>query len=321
MLLEMLEYMRPEGSDTQKEFCSRYLKPIMGDPDQWGNYVHIIGDKPNLAFMAHHDTVHNTDGIQHLMVDKLNYVRSTANCLGADCTTGVWLILEMIKAGVEGVYVVHAGEEIGCVGSRALVGSNPEWLSWLSAAISFDRRGTDSIITHQMGQRTASDVFARSLAAALQLDMEPDDGGSYTDSNEYADIVSECTNISVGYFKAHTKDESQDIDFAYQLRAALLSADFSKLVFKRDPSVVEYADTWGVRSWAYSQTRRFYSSMYGNDDADDYRNGPTPLDDLAEVVSENPYRVAYLLQQLGYDAYDVLDILEDDEYSERAIGF
>ena len=60
-LIEMLRYKRPEGSVTQREFCKRFLEPTFGRPDKHGNYIHIVGDKPNLCFTAHHDTVHKDD--------------------------------------------------------------------------------------------------------------------------------------------------------------------------------------------------------------------------------------------------------------------
>ena len=59
-LVEMMTYKRPQGSDTQKEFCYKYLEPIMGLPDKYGNYVLTVGNKPQVCFTAHHDTVHKT---------------------------------------------------------------------------------------------------------------------------------------------------------------------------------------------------------------------------------------------------------------------
>lgn len=176
-LMEMLTYKRPEGSPSQYEFCERYLEPVMGEPDYWGNYILVVGDRPNIAFMAHHDTVHTTFGRQYVWKKEGKFY-SNSNCLGADCTTGVWLILGMIEAGIPGVYVVHAGEEVGCVGSGAIAIEKPDWLLDLDACISFDRYGYDSVITHQMMQRTASDEFAVSLASILGMDMEPDPPGS-----------------------------------------------------------------------------------------------------------------------------------------------
>src|SRR6056300_403287 len=102
-LIEMLRYKRPEGSLTQREFCKRFLEPTFGRPDDHGNYIHIVGDKPNLCFTSHHDTVHKTDGMQKLVVtnDVVSVANSKeSNCLGADCTTGVWLMLGMIEEGV-----------------------------------------------------------------------------------------------------------------------------------------------------------------------------------------------------------------------------
>ena len=63
-LVEMLRYKRPEGSATQRAFCKRFLEPTFGKPDQFGNYIKIIGDEPNLCFTAHHDTVHKDDGFR-----------------------------------------------------------------------------------------------------------------------------------------------------------------------------------------------------------------------------------------------------------------
>ena len=86
-IIEMLRYKRPEGTQTQREFCERFLEPTFGKPDIHGNYILQIGNKPNLCFTAHHDTVHNSEGMQQLIV--MNDVVSVAdskisNCLGAD---------------------------------------------------------------------------------------------------------------------------------------------------------------------------------------------------------------------------------------------
>lgn len=292
LLLDMLKYRRPEGSASQTIFCLKFLEPVMGKPDAHGNYILVVGDNPDIAFMAHHDTVHTVGGLQKLQV-KDDIIRSNADCLGADCTTGVWLILEMIKAQVPGVYVVHAAEEIGCKGSSALVNDAPPWLDNIKAAISFDRYGTRSIITHQMGMRTASDDFSVSLAEALGMDMVADPNGSYTDSNEYASIVPECTNISVGYYDQHSSKETQDLNFAYELRDALISADFSALVISRDPSVREYDDDyWG---WGHETSFRTRQAI------DSY--------DIHGIVYHFPEEVAALFEERGVEPHELLEMI------------
>jgi len=292
-LIEMLRYMRPEGSIEQLEFCDEFLQPVFGHPDTFGNYTTHVGVNPRLCFTAHHDTVHKAGGMQAMVVSNgvISVAEpSTSNCLGADCTTGIWLMLNMIEAGIQGTYVVHAAEEVGCKGSTGLVHDNPAWLDHTDAVISFDRKGVDSVITHQMGIRTASDEFAKSFASAVDLpQLKSDDSGSYTDSNEYAKIIPECTNISVGYYNQHTSKETQDLDFAEVLLKHLLEADWSKIVISRDPTT-------------YEDIYSYWDKPLSSYDVD-----PRDMNDMTRVIEENPEAIAILLESLGYTANNLLD--------------
>jgi hypothetical protein len=199
----------------------------------------------------------------------------------------------MIKAQVPGLYIVHAAEEIGCVGSRSMLRDNPAAFDSFDAVISFDRYGTRSIVTHQCGLRTASEAFAASLSSALGLDMLADDSGVYTDSNEYRFAVSECTNISVGYYHQHTARECQDMLFLRRLVRALIAADWSKLIFARplsDPD--ESVGSWGSH-WDTPTSNRTDSNMVA-------------------IVEEYPELIAELLEQFGYDSTGLLEELNID---------
>lgn len=300
-LVEMLRYMRPEGTSTQREFCERFLEPVFGEPDEHGNYVTQVGFEPHLCFTAHHDTVHKQEGMQQVVVtnDVVSVADSkVSSCLGADCTTGIYIILNMIEAGIEGTYVIHAAEEVGCKGSAALVDDMPDWLVYTKAVISFDRYGDKSVITHQMGMRTASDAFAKSFSDALDMpQLKADDGGSYTDSNEYSLLIPECTNISVGYYGQHGVNETQDLEYLDQLMLALESADWSKLVFKRDPSVVE--------SLYYD--KKHYSIDNTKDKAD--------VDGLMDLVIEYPQAVAEMLREYGWTPMSLMEECQIDDMS------
>ena len=320
-LVEMMTYKRPQGSDTQKEFCNKYLEPIMGLPDKYGNYVLTVGNKPQICFTAHHDTVHKTSGRQKLAVTKDGIVslkrKSKGECLGADCTTGIWLICNMINAKIPGVYVVHAEEEGGCVGSKALVKSDPQWLDDINYVISFDRYGKKSVITHQMGRRTASDKFAKLLAKTLELPLKPDPNGSYTDSNVYRSKVSECTNVSVGYYSQHSTEEKQDVVYAYKLLECLLSADWDQLQYYRDNTVVEmgsmYGDWYDDDDYFFGYPPRGY--RYDIDQTGDNR--------IYDMIVDYPEEIALLLEELGYTADELHEMLgiQDhgyiNEYLER----
>lgn len=299
-LVEMLAYKRPAYSDTEAEFCAKYIRPVFGLPDNSGNYIKVVGHKPNVCFTAHYDTVHKTDGMQKIKVSGDIVTvdpKSGSNCLGADCTTGVYIILEMIKAKVPGTYVIHAAEEIGCVGSTALVQRNPKWLNRTDAVISFDRRGQDSIVTHQMGLRTCSDNFAISLDKILGLGMRPDDTGAYTDSNEYADIISECTNISVGYVGQHTKNESQDLWFLDTLVDSLIEADWSKLEFERDPDVKEYSYDRDYRAYNWGNT---YNETKEEKE----------LWEIYDILKDHTLKVAEWLQEQNITATELAEDLD-----------
>ena len=314
-LVEMLTYKRPVGSLTQKEFCQRFLKPHFGMPDIHGNYTLIIGDRPKVCFTAHHDTVHKTDGMQKIIIEddiaKIS-IAGDSNCLGADCTTGIWLMLNMIEAKVEGIYVVHNAEESGCKGSRAMLSDYPLWLSHIDAVISFDRYGKKSIITHQMGVRTASNNFAHSLANILDLPMDPDDSGSYTDSNEYANDISECTNLSVGYLNQHTKGETQDLEFADLLSERLVAADWSKLVIERDPNDFETLDYASYYRSAYNYD---YSGYQGKDVAN--------IEALEFMLQEYGMEIAEYLDSMGFYAESLCDELKlsDKQMSKLSQGY
>jgi len=313
-LIEMLRYMRPEGSTTQLDFCERFLQPMFGLPDRHGNYILTVlkpdNTQPNLCFTSHHDTVHSIEGMQKVVV-KNNIVsldQADSSCLGADCTTGVWIMLNMIESDIPGVYVIHAGEEVGCKGSSALVKDEPDWFKSTDAVISFDRREDNSIVTHQMGMRTASDEFAQSFSDALDLpQLLADSGGSYTDSNEYSGVVSECTNISVGYRGQHSQKETQDLDFLDVLMARLIAADWSKLVFKRDCTEVEYDRSWldYGRGYHYGHTYDERSST-----------NPDNIKHLLEIIEDHPKELSELLNTYGFDAEEILgEIFEyEDEY-------
>jgi len=151
-------------------------------------------------------------------------VNRQAEPLGADDTAGCFILCELARRRVPGTYVWHTGEEMGCVGSRALVARGGDWLRTIHAVIALDRHGTQDIITHQMCRRTASDAFALELGVRLEslgLDYMPSVHGAYTDSEVYASIVPECTNLSVGYNGEHGPNEYLDVRHTLALLDAL----------------------------------------------------------------------------------------------------
>ena len=248
-IIEMLRYRRPEGSKTEKNFILKFIDALADKNemlfrvDGIGNRIFKIGDSPKVIFSSHTDSVHSHGGLQKIMTMEnrsLLYTKTkSSNCLGADCAAGCWIMSEMIKARVDGIYIFHRKEESGGLGSKYLaeVLERTSEGKGVKAAIAFDRKGYESIITHQMSFRTASDSFALSLAETLKMPfLKPDDTGTFTDTENYAGIIPECSNISVGYFDQHSRQETQDTDFLINLKDAFINHfDASELIIERNP--------------------------------------------------------------------------------------
>src|SRR5882724_550707 len=241
-IMSMLSFRRPANSPTEKQFIDRFLKPLGVQKDEFGNHFLIVGDDaPTVLWSSHTDSVHQKDGFQKIEFDGSKFItltkKSKSNCLGADCAAGVWIMMEMIQANVPGLYMFHFAEEIGCIGSTAIAEKKPEWLAAIKAAIAFDRRDIDSVITHQ-GSRCCSDAFGDSMAALLPSRFKLDPTGFVTDTKKYMKIVPECSNISVGYYNEHSPEEKLDVGHLIELRDSMIRIDASKLIIERDPTVV-----------------------------------------------------------------------------------
>ena len=246
-LLGMLSTTRPMGSDSEQRFRAEYLHDLPGMvSDPFGNLHTVIarsdGSTAHTLWSSHTDTVHRTDaGGQLVTVDgryfRLDKDETTSSCLGADDGVGVWIMREMILAGVPGHYVFHWGEERGGIGSGDVTQYEPERFEAIQCAIAFDRHGTRDVITRQAGEQCASNTFAQSLARQLSpvARYRPSAHGVYTDTAEYAGIVPECTNISVGYEYEHTARERVDYWHALTLLVTLCETfDERRLVIARD---------------------------------------------------------------------------------------
>lgn len=258
-LLTMLTYKRPHGSATELQFIETYLQPlgehpnvVSYDTDEVGNIFVTTDPNSKTLFTAHVDTVHSKDGFQVVTHDKnigLVYIDDKAalatNCLGADDTAGMWLLLEMIDHGVPGTYAFFRGEERGGIGSRHAAQTHADFFMQFDRAIAFDRRGTGDVITHQAGGRCCSSEFAAALADQLSLrglDYCPADTGVFTDTANLTDLIGECTNVSCGYDSEHSVNETLDVEHLVALRDALIHAEWEGLPTKRAKGEIDPED-------------------------------------------------------------------------------
>jgi hypothetical protein len=239
--------------------------------DEFGNLFIKIGES-DVMFTSHLDTATSAyTKVNHVFEG--NIIKTDGkSILGADDKAGVTVMLYMIENQVPGLYYFFLGEEVGCVGSKKVAErQKTEKIPYINKVISFDRRGTDSIITFQASSRCCSDKFGEELSKRLNevestFKYKNDPTGVYTDSAQFVKIYPECTNISVGYYSEHTFSERQDIEHLTKLAEACAKIDWNTLPVDRDPSKVEYSSygygRWGWDEWDYTPSSSTYSTSY-----------------------------------------------------------
>lgn len=291
-LCTMHTYKRPAWSKGEEAFIKRYIEPTGATPDDFGNYWLTLGTASPIMWSCHTDTVHKTSGTQRVMLGDGCLTTDSGECLGADDTAGCWIMLQMIRAGVPGTYIFHRAEEIGGLGSEWIAENHRDRLAGLKFAIAFDRKGCEDIITDQYGN-TASDEFAMSLAEALRpMNFAPSSKGIFTDTQNYAGIIPECSNIAVGYFNAHQPTEFLLVNHVMALAKRMIAGDFSALVERRDPL-----------DWHWDDHKDPWANFpKGSEDA--------PRD-LVDFVYHNSDDVAAFLHECGYDVWDLKKFMED----------
>ena len=271
----------------------------------------IAGSKT--LFIAHVDTVHKGVGANKIRKTATHWYADGAP-LGADDGAGVAMLMHLIHADVKGYYIFSQGEECGGIGAKHIATHHTDLLAQFDRAIAFDRRGIDSVISHQGMGRCASDVFCQALANDLNafdetLMYSPDDTGVYTDTAEFTDIIPECTNISVGYYSEHGDQENLDIVHFEALSNAVLKVMWDSLPTDRDPTVPEYKtykyntgwwSNYGVYGDATTHNKQVDSKYFGTWQDDDYWQTEDLIDAIYDAMVGN---YDFLLEQISEAVY------------------
>jgi hypothetical protein len=236
--LKLTSKTYPHGTEDQ-------LIPLLPsgvDMDLCGNYFIKVGES-NTMFTCHLDTCCSNQEVVNHQFDGHFIKTDGTTILGADDKAGMTVLLYMIENNIPGLYYFFVGEEVGCVGSSDASVSID--FSKYKKCISFDRRGYDSVITDQLWGVCCSDEFATTLSNELNkcdnlFGFRPDPTGVVTDSAQFVDYISECTNISVGYMNEHKLIEQQDIEFLERLCKACVQVDWDSLPISRTPGYSGY---------------------------------------------------------------------------------
>lgn len=236
--LSLVTKTYPHFTDCRHEKEVLQFLPKL-EEDGLGNYYKIIGDgAPSTMFTSHLDTADREQKTTNLYSkteggDEIIYTDGST-ILGADDKSGVAIMLYMMDHNIPGLYYFFIGEERGGIGSNRVSADYDriEYLKNIKRCVSFDRRSTGSVITHQLGRQCCSNEFGTALSEAYNtngLNLSLDPTGIYTDSASFIDEIPECTNISVGYMNEHTGREFQNMTFLTKLAEASIKIDWSSL--------------------------------------------------------------------------------------------
>lgn len=307
-LIDILKYTRKHGGATEALFINNYLIPklnelgVVPEMDAIGNIWASTAHKEHAPFLfvAHIDTCHQREGIIRpkfdggfLSLDKADVMHG---CLGADDGVGIYCNLKMIEAGVLGTYLFTRGEEKGGIGATYIAHNEPHRLEGFLMSIEVDRAGTDEIIIEQAGGKCASSQFAKALADQIGMNHRPSYEGVYTDVAEFTSIIPENVNISAGYYSQHTYRERVDVNYVNKIVDKLINVDYNKLPICRDVADSGANDRYG------------------------WWDRPMVGDSLLEYVEDNPDRVAYFLEQMGVDIYEIESMYELDDSDEDMLA-
>lgn len=312
-LLSILTYRRQHESKGEQAFINKYFKNFKTLTNKDGEILaylyenHNKKTKTNILWSCHIDTMHhkNPDEItQEVFLDAFGtaFVDQSSDCLGADDGAGVFLLLEMIDANVEGTYIFHRGEERGCWGSSQIAELHADYIKKFTHAVAFDRRGNTSIITHQRGGRCASDEIGKALIKLFGKGFELDPTGVYTDTAEYTHLIGECLNISIGYNNEHTNTETLDTNHVLNLREIILAYDWTRQTLPkvRKPEPRPTYSFYGSHKHAMNDDLPSYDDLLYMD----YRT-------LLKWISKaKPDEIAGVM----YDMIDQIQYLEDSQY-------
>jgi len=289
-----LSHKRPHNTFEVSNFTAWLFEQLPAElksftsVDGAGNlHVDARGTGSRTLFIAHVDTVHRDTGVNKIKKTQTHWYADGAP-LGADDGAGCAMLMHLIHSGTRGYYIFSQGEECGGIGAKFIANNSSALLKQFDRAIAFDRRGIDSVISHQGMGRCASDTFCQALASALNehndnLMYSPDDTGVYTDTAEFTDDIPECTNISVGYYNEHGDRENLDIVHFAALAVACAKLDWEALPVDRDPTVPDF------KSYKYGNYDTAWWSGYG-------------------VYKDDKATDAKLVEDDYFDGYDSIDM-------------
>lgn len=230
--LDLTQYTIPFGHEPELELAL----PSGWEKDAIGNYYYTIGASETL-FTSHLDTASAERAkINHIIEG--NIIKTDGSTiLGGDNKAGCTVLFYLIEQRVPGTYYFFLGEESAVhknypYGSLLAIEKDSNIFKKFKRVIAFDRKEKGQLITRQLGYNCCSDEFADALINEFErngVEYKKDKTGYYTDSAFFGSLIPESTNLSVGVWNEHTKNEFVDIEYIEKVAIAASKVNWESL--------------------------------------------------------------------------------------------
>lgn len=256
VLMELFHIPAPSGKELGVQvYIVDFLNKlkVKYTMDGYGNIFNIDQkDKP--LVVAHMDTVQRmSDALAIQSIKLIKGVIKGEGVIGGDDKCGIFIILYLLYTRkLDFNFLFTVGEETGAIGSRGFVAKRD--LSEISYGLILDRNGNTDILCTMNDYGT--DDFENMLYWVGEAHGYSPAMGTFSDADELRDLFS-CTNLSVGYYDAHTKKEYvvvEDLMNAYRyvmdildsvkgyFSPAIVPFDDLNLYFTNDDEMLEYVE-------------------------------------------------------------------------------
>lgn len=178
-----------------------------------GDNFYKLDERQEPILSAHLDQVKTNGRAEHFYLTPDKHIIAynkdwERTSLGGDDKNGVWIIIKLLEDGLPINFIISAGEEVGCVGIKALdshkvLDNIIDLDTW---CIVLDRRGGSDVLESGSGT-TYCKTLAQDICNYLG-DMSVT-SGSISDTQTICEYC-ESVNMSVAYEKPHTAEEHTD---------------------------------------------------------------------------------------------------------------
>jgi len=207
-ICKLLKMNPSEKIDYIKNEINMDLFDLVEEEEFYYIFIPKILNNDLSPFLCSHIDIVSNSAPKKLLIDN-NIVTSKNGILGADDTSGVWIMLNLMKENPNDfIFGFFDKEEVGTIGSRRFIKSSnfDILLEKISFWLGLDRRGYNDMVTYRQENQKIIDVFEE-LGYKYKF-------GSFSDVTILAKMSDiSCINLSVGYNMEHTSFESLNLNY------------------------------------------------------------------------------------------------------------